>query len=148
MDMVLNLCRLLVGRSDERIAAMHALSDLLGASRIDEECSTSNARLNTEAEDRLSDDIFSCAATTSLADTLSLRLKQPFEECRIAALRCDFRSQTSTSWCGITTSFSVTLGLAWPHCMLKFGNPIDSNRGASTKETLGLEMQCLQLLFS
>ena len=66
---------------------MHSLSNILGAPRQEDECSVSNARLSHEAENSLQDAVYGSAAANPLADILFQRLKQPFEESRIAALR-------------------------------------------------------------
>ena len=66
---------------------MHSLSYLLGATRLDEDWSPANATLSQEAEKKLREALFSAAASNSLAGTLLGRLKQPFEESRVAVLR-------------------------------------------------------------
>ena len=77
----------LTGSSAGRVTAMHSLSYLLGATRLEEEWSPASAVLSQEAEQKLRDALFIAAGSISLAGTLLARLKQPFEESRVAALR-------------------------------------------------------------
>lgn len=68
---------------------MHSLSHLLGATRLEEEWSPTSATLAPEAEKKLREALFSAAGSTTLADALLRRLKQPFEESRVAAFRSE-----------------------------------------------------------
>ncbi len=79
---------------------MHSLSYLLGATRLEEDWSPATAALTHTAEERLRGALFSAASSSSLADLLLRRIKQPFEEMCIAALRSDPTCKPRCSWIG------------------------------------------------